>query len=254
MFVVYNDLNIKCGPYTSSNPLQFRDIPWYSAPFFTCWNQTWYAQLNLSHSIPSINMDIFMGNLARQAVALPKGSHQPIFHRLSPLGVTTPARGGLHVHLPVPQPSVETPTPDWDVPRLCQGVQLGQVSWEWFMAETVMVIPPAMGIPYYGYIPVGVWSGSSIWNRVWATWYVSIGIKDSKPLPSFDIPKIYATNCLKEKTRGHQTAQTNLFPVLLLLDFKNRVPQIHISPMQKCRMSGYPASLDKPKSLLVTTF
>lgn len=76
-------------------------------------------------------MDIFMGNLARQAVALPKGSHQPIFHRLSPLGVTTfqrsqrsqmvsaPARGGLHVHLPVPKPSVETPTPD--PAEMCQG-------------------------------------------------------------------------------------------------------------------------------------
>ena len=75
-------------------------------------------------------MDIFMGNLARQAVALPKRltpTHlsQTFTTRCQDISavsaVSAPARGGLHVHLPVPQPSVEIPTPD--PAEMCQGCQ-----------------------------------------------------------------------------------------------------------------------------------
>ena len=146
MFVVYNDLNNKCGPYTSSN--LFHDIP---LRFFTCWNHTWYAQLNLSHAIPSINMDIFMGNLARQAVALPKGSHQPIFHRLSPLGATAFQRSQrsqrsqrlrAEVFMFIFQFRSQALKFQLLTPLRCAKAAKGQVTWEWFMAETVMVITP----------------------------------------------------------------------------------------------------------------
>lgn len=266
MFVVYNDLNNKCGPYTSSNPLQFRDIPWYSAPFFTCWNQTWYAQLNLSHAIPSINMDIFMGNLARQAVALPKRltpTHlsQTFTTRCHDISAVSAVSDGLSACARRSSCSSSSSAakrwnsnswPRWDVPRLPRVKLHGSGSW----LKRLWSSPPGNRDSLLWLYPCGCMVRIFYMkaNRVWATWYVSIGTKDSKPLPSFDIPKIYATNRLKGKNTLAPDSSNKSISSSPTLDFKNRVPQIHISPMQKCRMSGYPPSLDKPKSLLVTTF
>ena len=228
MFVVYNDLNNKCGPYTSSNRLQLRDIPWYSAPFFTCWNQTWYAQLNLSHAIPSINMDIFMGNLARQAVALPKRltpTHlsQTFTTRCHDISAVSAVSDGLSACARRSSCSSSSSAakrwnsnswPRWDVPRLPRVKLHGSGSW----LKRLWSSPPAIGIPYYGYIPVGVWSGSSIWKQtVFGPHDMSaLAQKIQNPFPALIYLKYMLPIVWKEKTRWHQTTPTNLFPVLVL--------------------------------------